>query len=72
MQAESERVLFRDADPENGFVLLPDQKWVGIDHCCDWYGPGVLLQSSNSSRASDAVQDQSQVEDLYLQVSCTS
>ena len=26
---ESERILFEDTDPQNGFILLPDLKWDG-------------------------------------------
>ncbi|KAJ2359815.1 hypothetical protein IW150_007681, partial [Coemansia sp. RSA 2607] len=26
-QVESERIVFEDADPENGFIILPDLKW---------------------------------------------
>jgi m7GpppX diphosphatase len=26
-EKEAERVLYRDEDPEQGFVLLPDLKW---------------------------------------------
>lgn len=26
-EKEAERVLYRDEDPQNGFVLLPDLKW---------------------------------------------
>lgn len=28
LQAEAERVVFRDAHASDGFVLLPDMKWV--------------------------------------------
>ena len=28
-QTESERIVFEDPDPENGFILLPDMKWDG-------------------------------------------
>lgn len=26
-QAESDRILYEDSHPENGFILLPDLKW---------------------------------------------
>ena len=28
-KSESERIVFEDPDPENGFILLPDMKWNG-------------------------------------------
>lgn len=28
---EAERVIFRDEDPENGFIILPDLKWDGTN-----------------------------------------
>ena len=28
MQAEADRLIFEDADPETGFLLHPDLKWV--------------------------------------------
>lgn len=44
MQAEVDRLIFEDADPETGFLLHPDLKWVSIPAslfclpapiCCD-------------------------------------
>ena len=26
-KTESERIVYEDADPETGFILLPDMKW---------------------------------------------
>ncbi len=28
-KAESERIVYEDMDPENGFILAPDLKWDG-------------------------------------------
>lgn len=28
-KSETERIVFEDPDPENGFILLPDLKWDG-------------------------------------------
>jgi m7GpppX diphosphatase len=28
-KAESERIVFEETDPENGFLLAPDLKWDG-------------------------------------------
>ena len=28
-KTESERIVFEDPDPDNGFILLPDMKWDG-------------------------------------------
>ena len=30
IQAEADRLIFEDADPDTGFVLHPDLKWVSI------------------------------------------
>ena len=30
LQAEVDRLIFEDADPETGFLLHPDLKWVSI------------------------------------------
>ena len=30
MQAEADRLIFEDADPETGFLMHPDLKWVSI------------------------------------------
>ena len=30
MQAEAGRLIFEDADPETGFLMHPDLKWVSI------------------------------------------
>ena len=36
--SEAERVLFRDPDPNTGFVLLPDMKWTGLQVGARWRG----------------------------------
>ena len=28
LQKEAERIICEDSDPANGFILLPDMKWV--------------------------------------------
>ena len=30
VQAEADRLIFEDADPETGFLMHPDLKWVSI------------------------------------------
>ncbi|KAG0172785.1 hypothetical protein DFQ28_002945 [Apophysomyces sp. BC1034] len=42
--SEADRVLFRDEDPENGFVILPDMKWDGSVESLYW----VAIAMTNS------------------------
>lgn len=28
-KSESERIVFEDVDPDNGFIMVPDLKWSG-------------------------------------------
>ncbi|KAF2346969.1 HIT-like domain, partial [Trinorchestia longiramus] len=39
--SEVDRVILRDADPETGFVLLPDLKWTG-EQLSDLYCQAIV------------------------------
>ena len=40
-KTESERIVFEDSDPANGFILLPDMKW-NAEQIEDLYLIGII------------------------------
>jgi len=65
VQAEVERLVFEDSDPDTGFMLHPDMKWVGArSPCCHFVSLpcGFLSPVSNDALIA---QDQKQLEALY-------
>jgi len=74
-QAEADRVVYKDTSAETGFFLVVDQKWVSFAPLAfpsllvlPFAHLAALPKTRNSSKQiTCGIQDQQQVEGLYLQ-----